>query len=103
QDELDDLALLVGAQPLSAITGRLPERLRPEWLGQARQITLSRDTLTVVGGAGDKAPMQQRVAELQGRLRRLTKVDDEWKRLKLRIARLAGGLCILKVGAHTFK
>ena len=81
QDELDDLALLVGAQPLSAITGRLPERLRPEWLGQARQITLSRDTLTIVGGAGDKAPMQQRVTELQGRLRRLNKVDDDWMRL----------------------
>jgi chaperonin GroEL len=103
QDDLDDLALLVGAQPLSQITGRLPERLRPEWLGQARQITLGRDALTIIGGTGPKPAMQQRVAELQERLRRLNRIDDDWKRLKLRVARLSGGLCILKVGAYTFK
>ncbi len=103
QEELDDLALLVGAQPMSSITGRMPQRLHPDWLGQARQITLSRDTLTIVGGAGEQATRQQQVAALQTRLRRIIKIDDDWKRLKLRIARLTGGLCILKVGALTFK
>lgn len=102
-DDLDDLAALVGAQPLRALTGHPAERLRAEWLGTARQITLGRDALTIAGGGGSAACRQPRIAEVQARLRRLHTPDEDWKRLRLRLARLSGGLCILKVGAHTFR
>lgn len=102
-EELEDMALLTGATVLSKATGRGPQHIRPELLGRARQMRLDSDSLTLVGGTGDKARMQQRAMELQGRLRRLNKPDEEWERLRLRVARLTGGLCILKVGAFTFK
>lgn len=102
-EELDDMALLTGATVLSRDTGQPPEALRPHHLGRARQIRLDHDSLTIVGGSGDKSRLQQRASELQGRLRRMDKPDEHWEALRLRIARLSGGLCILKVGAFTFK
>ncbi|MBZ0296248.1 MAG: hypothetical protein K8L99_27055 [Anaerolineae bacterium] len=102
-EELEDMALLTGATVLSQATGRGPEHVRPNDLGRARQMRLDSDSLTLVGGAGDKTQMQRRAVELQNRLRRLDKPDEEWERLRLRVARLTGGLCILKVGAFTFK
>jgi len=100
-DDLDDMALLSGAEVLRDATGRQPERARPEWLGRARQITLERDSLTIVGGAGSPAAMQKRIGELQQRIARHAKPDEEWETLRLRAARLAGSTAILKVGAYT--
>lgn len=100
-DDLDDMALLAGAEVLRDATGRQPERARLEWLGRARQITLERDSLTIVGGAGNPAAMQKRISELQQRIARHAKPDEDWETLRLRAARLAGSTAILKVGAYT--
>jgi chaperonin GroEL len=100
-DDLDDMALLAGAQVLRDATGRPPERVRLEYLGHARQITLERDSLTIVGGAGDKAAMQKRVSELQKRVAQRTTPDEDWEHLRLRVARMAGSTAILKVGGYT--
>ncbi len=103
QEELEDMALLSGATLMRQAAGRPPQRIRPEDFGRVRQMHLDSDSLTLVGGAGDKTLMQRRAAELQTQLRRMDTPDAEWERLRLRIARLTGGLCILKVGAFTFK
>jgi chaperonin GroEL len=102
-EELDDIALLTGAETLRDVTGQPPERVKPEFLGRARHITLNNDSLTIVGGAGDQAAMQKRITELQGRLSKHDKPDEDWEHLRLRAARLAGSMAILKVGAYTFQ
>jgi chaperonin GroEL len=102
-DDLDDMALLTGAETLRDVTGRPPERVRPEFFGRARQISLTTDALTIVGGAGDAAAKQQRVQALQSRLAKYEKSDEMRDQLRLRAARLAGSMAILKVGADTFQ
>ena len=104
KDDLDDMALLTGAEVLRDMTGCPPERFHPDYVGRARQITLSTDALTIVGGEGDKSAMQQRVLELQSRLSKQVQSDDEARdNLRLRSARLAGNMAILKVGAKSFQ
>ncbi|MEP7293294.1 MAG: TCP-1/cpn60 chaperonin family protein, partial [Chloroflexota bacterium] len=100
-DDLDDMALLTGAVLLSDVTGRPPERVKPEFFGHARRITLDRDSLTIVGGKGDAPALQKRIGELQQRIAKLDKPDEDWEALRLRTARLAGSTAILKVGAYT--
>jgi chaperonin GroEL len=102
-EELDDMALLTGAEALRDVSGRSPEQVKPEFLGRTRQITLTRDSLTIVGGTGDQAAIQKRITQLQNRLSQQDKPDEDWDRLRLRAARLAGSMAILKVGAHTFQ
>jgi chaperonin GroEL len=100
-DDLDDMALLTGAETLRDATGRSPERVRPEFFGRARQITLERDSLTIVGGTGNQSAMQKRVLDLQNRLSQLAPTDEGRENLRLRAVRLAGNMAILKVGAMT--
>jgi chaperonin GroEL len=100
-EDLEDMALLVGATLLSDVTGRPPERIRPEFFGHARSITLERDSLTIVGGKGDAPALQKRIADLQRRVSLRDKPDEDWEYLRLRAARLAGSTAILKVGAYT--
>jgi chaperonin GroEL len=75
--------------------------VRPEYFGRARQITLERDSLTIVGGTGNQAAMQKRVMDLQNRLAQVAPTDEGRENLRLRAARLAGNMAILKVGAMT--
>ncbi len=100
--DLEDISLLVGGQLAAAERGTAPQHLRTEWLGRARQISLTRDSLTIIGGAGDKRLMQRRVSELRAQLKMIKTPDETWERLRLRIARLSGGMGILKIGALTF-
>lgn len=101
EDELADLALLTGGRRLSPAEGWLPARTRPSDFGQARQVTLTREALTVIGGAGDMAERQKRIGELRARLRQTQRDAKDWERLRFRIGRLAGGVGILKIGAYS--
>ncbi len=97
---LEDIAILTGGQVVSAEMGMKLDQVGLEVLGRARRIVITKDTTTIVDGAGDKAAVDARVSEIRGELEN---TDSEWDRNKLqeRVAKLAGGVCVIKVGAYT--
>jgi chaperonin GroEL len=97
---LQDLAVLTGAQVVSPEVGLKLDQVGVEVLGTARRVVVTKDTTTVVDGAGDHAEVQARVGQLKAEIER---TDSDWDREKLqeRLAKLAGGVCVIKVGAHT--
>lgn len=97
---LQDIAILTGGQVVSAEMGMKLDQVGLEVLGRARRIVITKDTTTIVDGAGDKAAVDARVSEIRGELEN---TDSEWDRGKLqeRVAKLAGGVCVIKVGAYT--
>jgi chaperonin GroEL len=98
-DDLGDIAALTGGSVFADVLGRSPLRTVREDLGSARKAVLSRDTLTIVGGAGDAMDVADRTSRLRRGAARLAPSTMEWKRLQGRIARLSGGCAILKLGA----
>ncbi len=100
-DDLADIALLTGGQVAAEALGRPPQATQPAWLGRAQRAVVTHEHVTITGGGGDDALLQRRVAELRGRMARLTLADPERDRLRLRAARLAGGVGIVKVGGYT--
>jgi chaperonin GroEL len=97
---LQDLALLTGGQVISAEAGLTLEKAAFEHLGRARRVEVDKDSTTVVGGAGDAARIKERVASLKKEREGLASEYDR-KQLDERIARLAGGVAVIKVGAAT--
>jgi chaperonin GroEL len=97
---LQDLALLTGGQVISAEAGLALERATFEHLGRARRVEVDKDSTTVVGGAGDGARIRERVTALKKERDTLASEYDR-KQLDERIARLAGGVAVIKVGAAT--
>ncbi len=97
---LQDIAILTGGQVISAEVGLKLEQIDIEMLGKARRIVISKDNTTIVDGAGNKAVVESRVTEIR---REIENTDSDWDREKLqeRVAKLAGGVCVIKVGAHT--
>jgi chaperonin GroEL len=97
---LQDLAILTGGQVISSELGMKLEGVTIEDLGKARRIVVSKDATTIVEGAGDKAAVAARVSELR---KEIETSDSSWDKEKLqeRLAKLAGGVCVIKVGAHT--
>jgi chaperonin GroEL len=97
---LQDIAILTGGQVISSEVGMKLDQVNIEDLGQARRIVVSKDATTIVDGAGDKALVAARVSEIRNEI---AATDSDWDREKLqeRVAKLAGGVCVIKVGAHT--
>ena len=97
---LQDIAILSGATVVSSEVGMKLDQVGLEVLGRARRIVITKDTTTLVDGAGDKALVAARVSEIRNELEN---TDSEWDRTKLqeRVAKLAGGVSVIKVGAHT--
>jgi len=97
---LQDIAILTGGQVISAEVGLKLEQIDIEMLGKARRIVISKDNTTIVDGAGNKNDVAARVIEIR---REIENTDSDWDREKLqeRVAKLAGGVCVIKVGAHT--
>jgi chaperonin GroEL len=97
---LQDIAVLTGGQVISSELGMKLEGVTLEDLGKARRIVVSKDATTIVDGAGDKAAVAARVSELR---KEIENSDSSWDKEKLlvRLAKLAGGVCVIKVGAHT--
>jgi chaperonin GroEL len=97
---LQDLAILTGGQVISSELGMKLEGVSIEDLGKARRIVVTKDATTIVEGAGDKAAVAARVSELR---KEIESSDSSWDKEKLqeRLAKLAGGVCVIKVGAHT--
>ncbi|MEV4620719.1 chaperonin GroEL [Asanoa sp. NPDC049573] len=97
---LADLAVLTGGQVVSETVGLTLEKAGLEILGRARKVIASRDGTTVVDGGGDAEQINGRVAQLRGEIE---KSDSDYDREKLqeRLAKLGGGIAVIKVGAAT--
>ena len=97
---LQDIAILTGGQVISSELGMKLDGVTIEDLGKARRIVVSKDATTIVDGAGDKTAVAARVSELR---KEIENSDSSWDKEKLqeRLAKLAGGVCVIKVGAHT--
>ena len=97
---LQDIAILTGGEVISAEVGMKLDQIGLESLGRARRVVISKDATTIVDGAGDKTVVASRVSEIR---KEIENTDSDWDREKLqeRVAKLAGGVCVIKVGAHT--
>jgi chaperonin GroEL len=97
---LQDIAILTGGTVISEEVGMKLEAVTLAELGRARRIVITKDATTIVDGAGDKAAVTGRIGELRAEH---AQSDSDWDREKLqeRIAKLSGGVCVIKVGAHT--
>jgi chaperonin GroEL len=97
---LQDMAVLTGGQVITAEVGLKLDQVTVDLLGRARRVVITKDTTTIVDGAGDKAAVAGRVNEIRSEI---ANTDSDWDREKLqeRVAKLAGGVCVIKVGAHT--
>ncbi|WP_141367573.1 chaperonin GroEL, partial [Glutamicibacter uratoxydans] len=97
---MQDIAILTGAQVVSPELGLSLDLVGTEVLGTARRVTITKDSTTIVDGAGTEEDVQDRVSQLKAELNR---TDSEWDREKLseRLAKLAGGIGVIKVGAST--
>ena len=97
---LQDMAILTGGTVISETVGLKLENATLEDLGQARKVVVTKDETTIVEGAGDKDAIDARVAQIRGEIENS---DSEYDREKLseRLAKLAGGVAVLKSGAAT--
>ncbi|WP_033213939.1 chaperonin GroEL [Kitasatospora phosalacinea] len=97
---LGDIATLTGGQVVSEEVGLKLDQVGLEVLGTARRITVTKDETIVVDGSGDSAEVAGRVAQIKAEI---ANTDSDWDREKLqeRLAKLAGGVCVIKVGAAT--
>jgi len=97
---LQDMAVLTGGQVITSEVGLKLDQVTVDLLGRARRVVITKDTTTIVDGAGDKNEVAGRVAEIRSEI---ANSDSDWDREKLqeRVAKLAGGVCVIKVGAHT--
>ena len=97
---LGDMATLTGGQVVSEAIGLKLDSVGLEVLGKARRITITKDTTTIVDGAGDQADIEARIRQIRVEIENS---DSDWDREKLqeRLAKLAGGVCVLRVGAAT--
>ncbi len=97
---LQDLAILTGGQVISEEVGLKLETVGLDSLGTARRIVVTKDDTTLIEGAGSRAEVEGRMNQIKNEIER---VDSDWDKEKLqeRLAKLAGGVCVIKVGAHT--
>ncbi|MFM7719273.1 MAG: chaperonin GroEL [Actinomycetota bacterium] len=97
---LQDMAILTGGQVISEEVGLKLENVGLDVLGRARKIVVTKDDTTVVEGAGAEADVKGRINQIKAEIE---KTDSDWDREKLqeRLAKLAGGVAVVKVGAAT--
>ncbi len=97
---LEDLAVLTGAQVVAPEVGLKLDQVGLEVLGSARRVVVTKDDTTLIEGGGTADAVADRVAQIRNEIER---TDSDWDREKLqeRLAKLAGGVCVIKVGAYT--
>jgi chaperonin GroEL len=100
KEMLRDIAVLTGAKFVSDEVGMKLEDVKLEDLGRARKVTATKEHTTIVDGAGDKAAIEARVAQIRVELDK-TESDFDREKLQERLAKLAGGVGVIKVGAAT--
>jgi chaperonin GroEL len=97
---LQDIAILTGGQVISPEIGLKLDQIGLESLGRARRVVATKDNTTIVEGAGDAAEVEGRVNQIK---KEIENSDSDWdtEKLQERLAKLAGGVCVIKVGAAT--
>jgi chaperonin GroEL len=97
---MQDLAVLTGAQVVAPEVGLKLDQVGLEVLGTARRIVVTKDDTTIVDGGGEAADVEARIAQIRVEIEN---TDSDWDREKLqeRLAKLAGGVCVIRVGAAT--
>ncbi len=94
---LQDIAVLTGGQVISEDLGMKLESVTIDMLGSARRISITRDETTVVDGNGEKAGIEARVAQIRSQIEKTTS-DYDREKLRERVAKLAGGVAVIRVG-----
>jgi chaperonin GroEL len=97
---LEDIAILTGGEVITEELGLRLENTRLAQLGQARRAVVTKDGTTIVGGTGDAERIEGRVKQLKSELE-VTSADYDREKLNERLAKLAGGVAVIKVGAPT--
>jgi chaperonin GroEL len=97
---LQDMAILTGGQVISEEVGLKVDAVTLDMLGQARKIVVSKDETTIVEGGGDEADIAGRISQIKGEIDN-TDSDYDREKLQERLAKLSGGVAVLKVGAAT--
>ena len=97
---LQDMAILTGGQVISEEVGLKVDGVTLEMLGRARKMVVTKDETTLVEGAGDEADIAGRIAQIKGEIDN-TDSDYDREKLQERLAKLSGGVAVLKVGAAT--
>ncbi|MDQ4130100.1 MAG: chaperonin GroEL, partial [Actinomycetota bacterium] len=97
---LQDIAILTGGQVISEEVGLKLEHATLDLLGRARKVVITKDNTTIVEGAGSEEDIKGRINQIKGEIER---TDSDWDREKLqeRLAKLSGGVAVIKVGAAT--
>jgi chaperonin GroEL len=97
---LEDIAILGGAEVITEEMGLKLENTKLSQLGKARRVVVDKDTTTIIDGAGDSEAIKGRIKQLKGEIEN-TDSDFDREKLQERLAKLAGGVAVVKVGAAT--
>jgi len=97
---LQDIAILTGGQVISEDLGMKLESVTIDMLGRAKKIQINKDNTTIVDGSGAKAEIEARVAQIRAQIEETTS-DYDREKLQERVAKLAGGVAVIKVGGMT--
>lgn len=95
---LDDIAAVTGGQVISEEKGLKLEMIKPEMLGKAEKVIVDKDNTTIVKGSGDKKEIEKRINQIKVQIDKTTS-DYDREKLQERLAKLAGGVAVIKVGA----
>ncbi|MBC8408098.1 MAG: chaperonin GroEL [Rhodobacteraceae bacterium] len=97
---LQDIAILTGGQVISEDLGMKLESVTIEMLGNSKRVSITKDETTIVDGSGDKAEIEARVSQIRAQVEETTS-DYDKEKLQERVAKLAGGVAIIRVGGMT--
>jgi chaperonin GroEL len=97
---LEDIAILTGAQAISEDLGIKLDKVTVNMLGRAKKVMIEKENTTIVNGAGKKADIQARIAQLKVQIEETTS-DYDKEKLQERLAKLAGGVAVIRVGGAT--
>ncbi|MEL6169093.1 MAG: chaperonin GroEL [Pseudomonadota bacterium] len=97
---LQDIAILTGGQVISEDLGMKLENVTIDMLGSAKRVSITKDETTIVDGAGEKAEIEARVSQIRGQIEETTS-DYDREKLQERVAKLAGGVAVIRVGGMT--
>ena len=100
KEMLQDIAVLTGGTVISSETGMELKEATVDMLGKARQVKVNKENTTIVDGAGDKEAIKARVAQIRAQIAETTS-DYDREKLQERLAKLAGGVAVIQVGAAT--
>ena len=97
---LEDIAILTGGQVISEDLGIKLENVTLDMLGKAKRVVINKEDTTIVDGAGDKSEIQGRIAQIKAQIEETTS-DYDREKLQERLAKLTGGVAVVRAGANT--